>query len=204
MLKDNLSISRSRGRPASIDKISVLDAAVLTFWEKGYEGASLTDLTQAMKISRPSLYSGFGGKADLFDAVLVRYAQTVGSAPLVAFEAEPDIYKAVLMFLSVSAKGNTHVDYPRGCLIVCCANTTAETTPRVRERLEHLYLEFQKRLIKRFDVETGLPSHISSLQRTIMMIDLATGQAIRARLGWAEGELLKDADMRTRSVLGLA
>jgi AcrR family transcriptional regulator len=203
MSKDKPSTERSRGRPVSIDKMSVLDAAVLTFWERGYEGASLTDLTQAMKISRPSLYSGFGGKADLFDAALVRYAQTIGSAPLVAFEAERDIYKAVQTFLSASAKGNRHADYPRGCLIVCCASTTAETAPKVRERLEHLYLELQKRLIKRFDVETGLPVHISSLQRAVMMIDLVHGQAIRARVGWTKEELLKDLDIRTRSVLGL-
>ena len=204
MLNVKSSAVSSRGRPVSIDKISVLDAAVWVFWEKGYEGASLTDLTQAMKISRPSLYSGFGDKADLFDAALVRYAQTIGSAPLDAFEVEPDIYKAVHTFLSVSAKGNTHVDYPRGCLIVCCATTTAETTPKVRERLEHLYLQLQERLIKRFDIEERLSAHISSLQRAGMMIDLATGQAIRARLGWTEEELLKDVDIRARSVLGLS
>ena len=203
MSKDKSFIERSRGRPTSIDKMSVLDAAILTFWEKGYEGASLTDLTQTMKISRPSLYSGFGDKADLFDAALVRYAQTIGSAPLVAFEAEPEICKAVQIFLSTSAKGNTHVDYPRGCLIVCCATTTAETTPKVRERLEYLYLQLQERLMNRFDIEERLSAHISSLQRAVMMIDLATGQAIRARLGWTEEELLKDVDIRTRSVLGL-
>ena len=204
MSKDKPSIERSRGRPISIDKMSVLDAAMLTFWEKGYEGASLTDLTQTMKISRPSLYSGFGGKADLFDAALVRYAKTIGSVPLVAFEEEREIDKAVHIFLSASAKGNTHVNYPRGCLIVCCATSTAETAPKVRERLKYLYLELQKRLIKRFDVETGLSAHISSLQRAVMMIDLATGQAIRARLGWTEEELLKDVEIRVRSVLGLA
>lgn len=203
MSNDQLSVVRARGRPTSIDKMSVLDAAIMTFWEKGYEGASLTDLTQTMKISRPSLYSGFGDKADLFDAALVRYAKTIGSVPLVAFEEEPEIYKAVHIFLSASARGNTHVDYPRGCLIVCCATSTAETAPKVRERLEHLYLELQKRLIKRLDVETGLSAHISSLQRAVMMIDLATGQAIRARFGWTEEELLKDVDIRTRSVLGL-
>ena len=203
MSNDQLSVVRARGRPTSIDKMSVLDAAIMTFWEKGYEGASLTDLTQTMKISRPSLYSGFGDKADLFDAALVRYAKTIGSVPLVAFEEEPEIYKAVHIFLSASARGNTHVDYPRGCLIVCCATSTAETAPKVRERLEHLYLELQKRLIKRLDVETGLSAQISSLQRAVMMIDLATGQAIRARFGWTEEELLKDVDIRTRSVLGL-
>ena len=91
MSNSNATTPPIKGRPPSIDLVAALDAAVLTFWEKGYEGASLTDLTQSMKISRPSLYSGFGDKAKLFDAALIRYAQTIASAPMIAFEAEPDI-----------------------------------------------------------------------------------------------------------------
>ena len=39
------------------------------FWRKGYEGASLSDLTRAMGINRPSLYTAFGDKEELFRAV---------------------------------------------------------------------------------------------------------------------------------------
>ena len=43
------------------------------FWAKGYEGASLSDLTRAMRINRPSLYAAFGNKEQLFRKVLDRY-----------------------------------------------------------------------------------------------------------------------------------
>jgi AcrR family transcriptional regulator len=52
-----------------------LDRAVEVFWRKGYQGASLSDLTAAMRINRPSLYSAFGDKEMLFHKALARYAE---------------------------------------------------------------------------------------------------------------------------------
>jgi TetR/AcrR family transcriptional regulator, copper-responsive repressor len=49
-----------KGRPREFDKDSVLEQAMLVFWRNGYEGTSLSDLTAAMNINRPSLYSTFG------------------------------------------------------------------------------------------------------------------------------------------------
>ena len=48
-------------------------AALRVFWEKGYDGASLTDLTEAMGITRPSLYAAFGNKEELFKRALDLY-----------------------------------------------------------------------------------------------------------------------------------
>src|SRR6202041_2250631 len=62
------------GRPRGFDCEVALDAAMRVFWEKGYEGASLSDLTAAMKIERPSLYATFGNKETLFRKVLDRYS----------------------------------------------------------------------------------------------------------------------------------
>src|SRR5216110_2711717 len=61
------------GRPRSFDLDKALDRALQVFWHKGYEGASLSDLTQAMGISRPSLYAAFGDKESLFRKVIDRY-----------------------------------------------------------------------------------------------------------------------------------
>src|ERR1700730_17340156 len=61
------------GRPRSFDLDKALDAAMQVFWRKGYEGASLSDLTQAMGINRPSLYAAFGDKETLFRKAPERY-----------------------------------------------------------------------------------------------------------------------------------
>src|SRR5258706_1307538 len=69
------------GRPRAFDPDAALERAMHVFWAKGYEGASLSDLTQAMRINRPSLYAAFGNKEQLFRKVLDRYA----SGPLAYF-----------------------------------------------------------------------------------------------------------------------
>src|SRR5690242_2106841 len=66
---------KAAGRPRSFDADKALDAAMQIFWHKGYEGASLSDLTEAMGINRPSLYAAFGDKESLFRKALARYAE---------------------------------------------------------------------------------------------------------------------------------
>src|ERR1700745_2277920 len=61
------------GRPRAFDPDAALDRAMHVFWAKGYEGASLSNLTRAMRINRPSLYAAFGNKERLFRKVLDRY-----------------------------------------------------------------------------------------------------------------------------------
>ena len=62
------------GRPRAFDPDVALDRAMHVFWAKGYEGASLSNLTQAMRINRPSLYAAFGNKEELFRKALDLYA----------------------------------------------------------------------------------------------------------------------------------
>ena len=61
------------GRPRSFDIDRALDRALMVFWRKGYEGASLSDLTKAVGVNRPSLYAAFGDKEALFRKALDRY-----------------------------------------------------------------------------------------------------------------------------------
>src|SRR5438445_3107154 len=68
-----------RGRPREFDVEKALERAMNVFWRKGYEGASLPDLTRAMGINRPSLYAAFGNKESLFRKALDRYAEGPGS-----------------------------------------------------------------------------------------------------------------------------
>src|SRR2546422_7441457 len=82
-----MELKRSAGRPRSFDTDEALDRALRVFWRKGYEGASLPDLTKAMRINRPSLYAAFGNKEALFRKALARYAEGPASYVREALEA---------------------------------------------------------------------------------------------------------------------
>ena len=72
------------GRPINFDRDAALEAAMLLFWERGYEGTSMADLTQAMGLNPSSIYAAFGDKYALFQLAVKRYmekrAQYAGKA----------------------------------------------------------------------------------------------------------------------------
>ena len=82
------------GRPREFDVDKALDLALQVFWSKGYEGASMADLTLAMGITRPSLYAAFGNKEELFRKALDRYVDGPGGYVQVAL-AKPTIRAVV-------------------------------------------------------------------------------------------------------------
>ena len=112
-----------KGRPRKFDVEKALESAMLVFWRNGYEGSSLSELTAAMKINRPSLYGTFGDKEKLFYQALDRYLTDYGIAGVKQLAAYSDIRDAIAAFLNCIAKQLTDSNLPPGCLI---ANSTLE------------------------------------------------------------------------------
>ena len=54
--------TRPRGRPRALDKDEALETALQLFWRHGYEGTSIAELTAAMGVTPPSLYTTFGSR----------------------------------------------------------------------------------------------------------------------------------------------
>lgn len=63
-------------RPREFDIDEALESAMNVFWTKGYEGASLQDLLDAMGIARGSLYKAFQDKRSIYLAALDLYDRT--------------------------------------------------------------------------------------------------------------------------------
>ena len=100
-----------KGRPREFDADEVLDRALEVFWRKGYEGASLSELTEAMGINRPSLYAAFGNKEELFRKALDRYADGPAAYTREALNA-PTARGVLERLLHGAAEALTHPDYP--------------------------------------------------------------------------------------------
>lgn len=187
---------RSRGRPRSFDRDEVLDAAVLVFWEKGYDGASIEDLTEAMGINRPSLYSTFGSKRELFIRAIDRYAATHGSRAFSVFRLEPDNRKAIERFFEASIECATEDGKPRGCLINTIATEAAETDTVLRDKLSKMFaktdIAIAKRLKDNQDDETSKIHDPEGLAR--MAHSVTHSIMTRARAGASRKELAEIAN----------
>ena len=107
-----------RGRPRVFDEEQALDAALAVFWRNGYQAASLSELTQAMGISKPSLYTAFGNKEQLYLTALERYREQQLIQHAEALAAEPDLKKAMRRFLRSVATMLTAPELPGGCMVV--------------------------------------------------------------------------------------
>ena len=106
-----------RGRPREFDVNDALASALRVFWTKGYEGASLNDLTEAMGITRPSLYAAFGNKESLFRKALDLYEREKLAYVGEALKA-PTSRKVAERLLRGALAMQTSDDDPKGCLRV--------------------------------------------------------------------------------------
>jgi len=124
---------KPRGRPRSFDREAALDAAMEVFWRKGYEAASISDLTEAMGINPPSLYAAFGDKEQLFLAAVERYSKARGeSCP---YACEPTARGAIERLLTYMAQELTGGDHPRGCMMAMAAATSANASEVLQRAL---------------------------------------------------------------------
>jgi AcrR family transcriptional regulator len=192
------------GRPREFDVGDALDAAIEVFWAKGYDGASLTDLTEALGITRPSLYAAFKDKRGLYLASIAQYMASEECPPLVAFDSEKDIRRAVRAFLSSAVDYATSNDKQRGCFLGACVATSCGEVDGVEELLRQAITEMDKRLAARFEMEKeagNLPQDFPSVARARLMFDLRQGYALRARAGISARQLKSDLKSRVGLVI---
>ncbi|MTI13991.1 TetR/AcrR family transcriptional regulator [Sansalvadorimonas verongulae] len=193
------------GRPRSFDVDAALVAATHVFWEKGYDGASMKDLTEAMGINSPSLYSVFGDKKSLYIKAIERYLANDSCAPMDAFESEDNIEKAVRAFMeAVLEYATQQPEGLRGCFMANCVSTTVGTVGGTKELLQEAILSADERLAARFDVEKEkghLPENFPSKERARLMFDLRQGLVLRARAGISRESMEADLDIRVCLIL---
>lgn len=114
-------------RKREFDTDTALGAAMEVFWEKGFESASLVDLTSAMGIQRPSLYAAFGDKNELFESALRRYNTWHASHIRSLLQHASSVKTAFReLFEQIGTEGGEDIAIRRGCF---CINTMVELAP---------------------------------------------------------------------------
>ncbi|WP_410675304.1 TetR/AcrR family transcriptional regulator [Amycolatopsis sp. cmx-4-68] len=189
------------GRPRGFDENEALERAMLVFWEHGYEGASLTDLTSAMGIARTSMYAAFGSKEELFEKAVKRYAEGPAAYVARALE-EPSAREVATAFLTGSVHATTGPGAPSGCLAVQGALAAGELGRPARDTLTAWRDEARSRLRDRFRhaVDDGdLPPDADPEVLARYVMTVSNGIAVQAAGGATRAELQQVADMALRN-----
>ncbi|MBS1673500.1 MAG: TetR/AcrR family transcriptional regulator [Actinobacteria bacterium] len=125
----------TRGRPLTFDPDTALQRALEVFWERGYEGTSMNELTQAMGIASASIYAYFGSKENLFRQVMGRYGATAGAPPRNALDEHTAVREAIHAMLRATVDQITRPDSPHYCMLILAAPTGAIANEPIREFL---------------------------------------------------------------------
>jgi AcrR family transcriptional regulator len=196
-----------RGRPRSFDRQQALGCAMRVFWEKGFEDASMTDLTQAMGIASPSLYAAFGSKEALFLEALELYQTTVNTEIWNSLKDGPTIAAAIEGFLVNTALAYSRPDTPPGCLIVLGSHPALAHSGPVREDLRLRRTENIIHLRRRFRQaveEKELPESFDCDAAAAFFATLQNGMSLLARDGADRETLMAVARNGVLALEGIA
>ncbi|MFD0730317.1 TetR/AcrR family transcriptional regulator [Planotetraspora mira] len=189
------------GRPRGFDADAALDRALEVFWRQGYEGASLSDLTEAMGINKTSMYAAFGNKRELFGKALVRYAE-VDMAYARDALAAPTARGVAETFLRENAKAVTTPDRPPGCFSIqgglSCGPDNAEVTATLALARKGGELAMRDRFRRAIeDSDLGPENDPDDLARYIMTV--SEGLAVHASAGATREELTRTVEIALRA-----
>ncbi|MGH8809369.1 MAG: TetR/AcrR family transcriptional regulator [Noviherbaspirillum sp.] len=179
------------GRPRAFDIDGALNRALRVFWQKGYEGASLPDLTEAMGINRPSLYAAFGNKEALFCKALNRYAE--GPAAYVGEALKESTARAVVERLLHGAVDlQTDPRTPPGCLMVQSVLSCREASNTIRKEVAKRRNAGEAAIRQRFKraiAEGDLPADANAADLARYVATVMYGMAVQAASGASRAEL---------------
>lgn len=185
----------TRGRPREFDATEALAAALRVFWSKGYESASLSDLTEAMGITRPSLYAAFGNKEALFRQALDLYGEEKLAYVGRALAAETA--RGVASNLLYGAIDTVTGDECRGCLgvmaSVACQSAEESIRADVSKRTESSHAAMIARMEQAIaDGDFTTPVQAEAITRYLMAV--LQGMAIQAGAGADRAQLQQIAE----------
>ena len=175
----------TRGRPRQFCADAALSAALQVFWKRGYEGASMTELTEAMGITKPSLHACFGNKESLFCKALDLYERDKLAYVNTALEA-PSARGVAERFLHGALALQSGVGDPRGCMGVISAVACVNFADSIREEVMARRASSDRAIIARFQrakAEGDLPEAVTAEALAAYLSAVMQGLSVQASSG---------------------
>lgn len=182
-------------RPKSFDPDTVLNQAMAVFWEKGYDAASISDLTAAMGINRFSLYDTFTDKHTLYLRALESYEQSVLQPVVERIHAFTSLAEMEEHFISMVEHQRDNLDAPC-CMIQKAAINMAGKDEPTMQRVEHTRRRINEAFITVFTtlIEGGqLRDGITAQQAAWLIMFVHSGITTYAGSAFPGEAVRKDA-----------
>ncbi|WP_157801170.1 TetR/AcrR family transcriptional regulator [Sphingobium sp. LB126] len=160
-------------------------STVINIWLKGYEGTSLSDLTAAIGIERPSLYRVFASKEELFGQTLERYRRQHLEFVEQALEI-PSIEIAIETFICRFIEVIADPDTPLGCLTLNGAIACAPEHETIRQKLVNYRAYYEGVLRRRFEAALAKDELVDNAAPEVLahfVISVCGGLALQAKSG---------------------
>ena len=190
------AVPRHIDRPRSFDRDIALHRAMLAFWEYGYETTTIVDLTAAMGITAPSLYSAFGDKRQLFLEAMLYYAGNIDSLARV-LACAPTAQEAIRAMLVTAVHGFTGTATPKGCLLASATASGSSASAEVRSAVSAVRQTITACVVARIehDIAVGhLPATTDSTALGSLFIAIVQGLSVLARDAVPREQLLQIAE----------
>jgi len=176
------------GRKRAFDKTKALDAAMRVFWQKGYLGASLSDLTEGMGINKPSMYAAFGNKEALFLQATDHYLENHATKHLSCLKENQPLRKRLRNYLRSVVSEQFTDNYPKGCYISLCVSEAAsdcmpDDARTLIEKVGQNTFLMLTAFFQEDEEAIKLGLHKTSNDHALMMITVLHGTASMARAG---------------------
>ena len=188
------------GRPISFDKDAALEAAMLLFWERGFEGTCMTSLTQAMGLNPSSIYAAFGDKHALFQLAVKRYMETRAQYATEALE-KPTLEKVVRALFDNTVAFLTAPGHPPTCMTLAGAMGGSVDAAQARDLMTEIRRQNEVAMKERFlkARKSGeLSKDINVDDYTRYLSSILAGLSIQAANGSTKAELQRTAQMALR------
>jgi AcrR family transcriptional regulator len=200
MRRSGNETEKKMGRPIGFDKEAALDAAMRAFWERGYEGTSIAQLTEAMGLNPPSIYAAFGDKKSLFQLAAKRYADGPAQYQAKALR-EPSLEGVIKALFRNTVEFLCDPGHPTGCMTLTGAMASGVDADSAKDFMAEIRRQNVAALRSRLQQarKSGeLMAGVNIDDYARYLSTLLGGLAIQAANGISKAEMKRIADMAVR------